>query len=220
MVIPFIETDSNNIITWEQLLYIYLTIFLPLAVLSWASWAQIKWKPISSQNNEIFKNVWVVFFITIILLTLLGPFLAGLFFVPHSGVTRLPLLVKIRDSLHILDTKTKSGVKWKAGEQWTLNMKNRSLYKENRSLELIFPNHMPTIDKDTIYAYPTNESIKSDWEALPFRYIGRIFFYLIVYILFDLSLFEKEKQVCYRCRVMTNFCQRLLYKVNNSSLVP
>lgn len=169
-----LSTDSNNTITIKSILHVFLGICLPLLVLSFISCLLITcWS-----SRTFLQNI---FFIGIMVASVLVTALVGSLCVPSSGVNRHLLLVISRDSLGVVVTKTEANETWNPQDEWIYTPENQTLFNLKQDLSfnsegspsLDFPNNMPASiggeDTATVFLVGVDDFRKINWEIKPFR---------------------------------------------------
>ena len=214
-----VKIDSNNIITKQQLPYIFLGIVLPLFILACFSSVLFRYGPVSSQEAQWTKVFKSLAFGSIILVTILAPICSGLFFVPESAVNRHFIIMNVRDSVQIVHIKTSSNTNWTSEDEWVFSPANKTLInaKANISFDedsVQFPHPLPSVieEDDEIPAYivPLTNLQNIEWKKKPFKYNT---FDGLKSNLFNFFSFSLSTVRCLKCLGKSNMCQRILYKV-------
>ena len=214
-----VNTDSNSIISKQQLLYIYLGIVLPLFLLAWFSSVLLKYVPVSSQDAKLTCGLKWIASLTIIFAAMLTPICSGLLLVPESGVNSHFIIQNVRDSMQIVYIKTPANTNWTFEEEWTFSPANKTLInaKANISFDedsVQFPHPLPSVieEDDEIPAYivPLTNLQNIEWKKKPFKYNT---FDGLKSNLFNFFSFSLSTVRCLKCLGKSNMCQRILYKV-------
>ena len=177
-----LKTDQNNILDQQQILDIFLNIFLPLVGLNVLSCLLIFYLPATSSKESV-RTLNTVLSVLILCATILSPLLAGVLAVPTSPRTVF-LLARGPDSLLLYPARTHSKYSWDISQSWTFNQSSLSLQNdetaETFNLEFrpdvnsqlclsrnIKQSHMETLKEREIYIGEQINPI--NWERPPFR---------------------------------------------------
>ena len=168
-----VHTDINNILTKTQIFYIFLCLFLPLAVVNAAS-SLLLFLPSTSH-----KKTRAVFNSLIFLGTISFSIISGLFLPPSPK--DVFLLAKVRDSLPIYSAKAKTDFAWNITERWRFYKENLTIHNEERNItfhfgdegQLYFIRNMSEKELKVLSQaeiYIDHKINPIDWDKIPFRY--------------------------------------------------
>ena len=127
-----IFTDINNVLTKQQILPIFLFLFLPVVGHSLLSNLLLQLMPATSPHKSI-KIIGAVFNVLIFLSTIIYPILSGIYFIPRSP-RNLFLLAKVRDSLPIYSAKSYTDYTWDIQQSWTFDKNNMTLHNTEQNV--------------------------------------------------------------------------------------
>ena len=177
-----IKTDQNNILDHQQILHIFLSIFLPLASLHVLSCLLMFFLPASSSTGSV-RTLNTVLNVLALTATVLSPLLAGVLAIPASPRTVF-LLARGPDSLLLYPARTHSDYSWDIAQSWTFNQSSLSVRNdktdENFHLQFrsdinnqlcltgkINQSQLETLNEREIYIGEKISPI--NWERPPFR---------------------------------------------------
>ena len=177
-----IKTDQNNILDHQQILHIFLSIFLPLASLHVLSCLLMFCLPASSPTGSV-RTLNTVLNVLVLTATVLCPLLAGVLAIPASPRTVF-LLARGPDSLLLYTARTHSDYSWDIAQSWTFNQSGLSVqnveteetfhlhFRPDVTSELCLTRNITQSDMETLTEreiYIAEKINPIDWESLPFR---------------------------------------------------
>ena len=177
-----LHTDQNNILDQQQILDIFLCIFLPLVGLNALSCLLMFSVPDTSSNESV-RTLNTVLSVLTFTATILCPLLAGVLVIPASP-REVFILARGPDSLLLYSVRTHSNYSWDISQYWTFNQSSLSLqsdeteetlslqFRPDVNSQLCLTRNITQSDIEALNEREINIAEKINpinWEGLPFR---------------------------------------------------